>query len=222
MNSQSDGTDTQPPAATGPAILPRAASFLAGPWPLAILLLLATLPYLGILRNDFTYVYDDKAQILDNPYVHTFGHLREVFTTPVWSFADAHGMTNYYRPVMTLGFLLCYHIFGPLAFGFHLASLLLHSAVVLVLYLFAEQLFRHREAAFAAAALFALHPVHVESVAWISAVTDLEVTFFYLLTFWCFLQIDNPRDGHGLRMQAAMAVCFLFALLSKEQALPLA
>jgi len=62
----------------------------------------------------------------------------------------------------------------------------------------------------------------VESVAWISAVTDLEVTFFYLLTFWCFLQVDQPRDGHGLRMQAAMAVCFLLALLSKEQALTLA
>jgi tetratricopeptide (TPR) repeat protein len=148
--------------------------------------------------------------------------LREVFTTPVWSFADAHGVTNYYRPVMTFGFLLCYQVFGPLAFGFHLASLLLHAAVVLMLYLFAQQLLRNRGAAFVAAALFALHPVHVESVAWISAVTDLEVTFFYLLTFWCFLRMDDPWDGHGLRAQAAMAVCFLLALLSKEQALTLA
>ena len=189
---------------------------------MAFLLFLALLPYAGILHNDFTYIYDDKAQILDNPYVHTFGHLREVFTTPVWSFADAHGMTNYYRPVMTFGFLICYQIFGPLAFGFHLASLLLHAAVVMMLYLFAERLFRHRGAAFAVAGLFALHPVHVESVAWISAVTDLEVTFFYLLAFWCFLQVDNPRFGHGLLMHAAMGVCFLLALLSKEQALTLA
>ena len=222
MNNQTDRSRTPAVAAPEAKFLRQAPFLFSGAWPLAFLFLLALLPYAGILHNDFTYIYDDKAQILDNPYVHTFGHLREVFTTPVWSFADAHGMTNYYRPVMTVGFLICYQVFGPLAFGFHLASLLLHSAVVLVLYLFAEQLFRHRGAAFAAAALFALHPVHVESVAWISAVTDLEVTFFYLLTFWCFLQIDNPRDGHGLRMQAAMAVCFLFALLSKEQALTLA
>jgi tetratricopeptide (TPR) repeat protein len=222
MNNLADGTKIPSVPAPGADLPQHGAPLFSRAWPLAFLLLLALLPYAGILRNDFAYIYDDKAQIIDNPYVHTFGHLREVFTTPVWSFADAHGMTNYYRPVMTFGFLLCYQIFGPLAFGFHLASLLLHAAVVLVLYLFAEQLFRHRGAAFAAAALFALHPVHVESVAWISAVTDLEVTLFYLLTFWCFLQMDNPRDGHGPRMQVAMTVCFLLALLSKEQALSLA
>jgi len=84
--------------------------------PAVLLLLLALLPYAGVLGNDFAYIYDDKAQILDNPYVHTFGHLREALTTPVWSFADAHTTSNYYRPVMTLGFLLCYQIFGPVAF----------------------------------------------------------------------------------------------------------
>jgi len=222
MNSPTDRSRTPPVAAPGADVPQIAAPLFTGAWPLAFLLFLALLPYAGILHNDFTYIYDDKAQILDNPYVHTFGHLREVFTTPVWSFADAHGMTNYYRPVMTFGFLICYQIFGPLAFGFHLASLLLHAAVVMMLYLFAERLFRHRGAAFAVAGLFALHPVHVESVAWISAVTDLEVTFFYLLAFWCFLQVDNPRFGHGLLMHAAMGVCFLLALLSKEQALTLA
>jgi hypothetical protein len=77
-------------------------------WPALVLFLLALLPYAGVLRNDFAYIYDDKAQIIDNPYVHTFGHLREALTTPVWSFAAAHSVSNYYRPVMTLGFLLCY------------------------------------------------------------------------------------------------------------------
>jgi tetratricopeptide (TPR) repeat protein len=86
--------------------------------------------------------------------------------------------------------------------------------------------------AFVAAALFALHPVHTESVAWIAAVTDLELTFFYLLTFGLFLALavggrhGGPlRDGVPLRgslyMQAAMGVSFLPALLSKEQAMTL-
>jgi tetratricopeptide (TPR) repeat protein len=190
--------------------------------PAVLLLLLALLPYAGVLGNDFAYIYDDKAQILDNPYVHTFGHLREALTTPVWSFADAHTTSNYYRPVMTLGFLLCYQIFGPVAFGFHLASLVLHVAVVLLLYLLARDLFNDRGAAWAAAALFAVHPIHVESIAWISAVTDLELTFFYLLTFWIFLKLGNRKGGQELFLRLAMTAGFLLALLSKEQAVTLA
>ena len=101
----------------------------------------------------------------------------------------------------TLGFLLCYHLFGPVAWGFHLVSLLLNAAAVGVLFLLAERMLGDRVAAFAAAGLFALHPVHVEAVAWISAVTDLEVTLFYLLTFWCFLRVAAPGAGGeaGLR-----------------------
>jgi tetratricopeptide (TPR) repeat protein len=222
MNTQQDGSEIPKPAASGHDIPPRAAPFFSGAWSLAVLLLLAILPYAGILRNDFAYIYDDKAQIIDNPYVHSFGHLREVLTTTVWSFKDTHTPTNYYRPIMTVGFLLCYKVFGPLAYGFHLASLLLHAAVVIVLFLFAEMLLRDRGAALGAAGLFALHPIHVESVAWISAVTDLEVTFFCVLTFWCFLQVGEGRGGRRLWMQAAMAVSFLLALLSKEQALTIA
>jgi tetratricopeptide (TPR) repeat protein len=188
---------------------------------LAILLLLATLPYVGILRNDFTYTYDDKAQILDNPYVHSFGHWRETLTTNVWSHKGTHGVPNYYRPMMTVGFLLCYQIFGPLAYGFHLASLLLHAAVVVILFLLGQELFHDRGAAFGAAALFALHPIHVESVVWISAVTDLELTFFYTLTFWFFLQLGEAGGRRRVWAPAAMTVSFLLAILSKEQALTL-
>lgn len=144
MKRQRGKTETRPLATQGSGIPRRAAPFFAGAWPLTFLLLLATLSYIGILRNDFAYAYDDKAQIIDNPYVHSFGHLREALATPVWSFKDAHGATNYYRPVMTIGFLLCYQVFGPLAYGFHLASLLLHLAVVTILFLFAERLFRDR------------------------------------------------------------------------------
>lgn len=199
----------------------RRTSFLGGPWPQAILLLLALLPYAGVLRNDFAYAYDDKAQIIDNPFVHSFGHLREALTTPVWSFKDANALTPYYRPVMTIGFLLTYRAFGPLPQGFHLISLLLHVAVVIVLFRFAERLFRDRAAAMGAAGLFALHPIHVESVAWISAVTDLELTFFYLLAFWAFLQSGETRGKGRLVGQTIMLVSFLLALLSKEPALTL-
>jgi Flp pilus assembly protein TadD len=221
MSSPQDGTEIRPTAAPGPDLPRRTAPSFAGAWPLTVLLLLATLPYVGILRNDFAYAYDDKAQIIDNPYVHSFGHLREALTTTVWSFKDVHEVTNYYRPVMTIGFLLCYQTFGPLAYGFHLMSLLLHGAVVTILFLFAQRLFRDRGAAFGAAVLFALHPIHVESVAWISAVTDLEATFFYVLTFWFFLRVGEQRGGRQIYLQAAMTASFLLAVFSKEQGLTL-
>lgn len=221
MSSKTHQTDATRPAVPQVVGQGGLARFLAGPWPLAALLLLALLPYAGVLRNDFAYMYDDKAQIIDNPYVHGFEHWREALTTSVWSHAGAEALNSYYRPMMTLGFLLCYQLFGPWAWGFHLASLLLNAAVVVMLFLFTERLFRDRGAAFATAALFALHPIHVEPVAWISAVTDLQVTFFFLLTFTCFLLVGERRGKAQLGMQMLMALSFVCALLSKEQALML-
>jgi len=179
----------------------------------------ATLPYLNILFNGF--VYDDDKQVLKNPYVRGFHYLKEIFTTNVWSFKEVNTVTNYYRPIMTLGYLLCYRVFGMRAFGFHLVSLLLHVIVVCLVFVLAERLTRDRVAAFLAGAFFALHPIHTESVAWIAAVTDLEVTSFYLLAFGFFLAGEKPGGGRSESRLAAAAGAFLFALLSKEQAMTL-
>jgi tetratricopeptide (TPR) repeat protein len=179
----------------------------------------ATLPYLNILFNGF--VYDDDNQVLKNPYVRSFRFLKEIFTTNVWSFGGVRAVTNYYRPMMTLGYLACYKLFGMRAYGFHLVSLLLHLLVVCLVFVLTEHLTGDRVWAFVAGALFALHPIHTESVAWIAAVTDLELTFFYLLTFGFYLAVAKPGGGRSARMLAAMVVAFILALLSKEQAMTL-
>src|SRR5713226_7232763 len=184
---------------------------------LSLLFLLAVMPYANTLANSF--VYDDYPQLVDNPYVRSFRYLREVFGTTVWSFQGAQGITNYYRPLMTFGYLLCYQLFGPLPYGFHLANLLLHAAVVLILFAVTRRLFGNAALAFLAAALFALHPVHTESVAWVAGVTDIELTLCYLLAFWFFLRLEEP--GGTLARHAALAGSFVLALLSKEQALTL-
>ena len=107
-------------------------------WLLLFLILCAAWPYTNILFNAF--VYDDNTQVLNNPYLQSFRHLREIFTTTVWSYVGAQGVTNYYRPLMTFGYLLCYQFFGPLAYGFHLASLVLHVGVVCVLFLVTQRM----------------------------------------------------------------------------------
>ena len=186
---------------------------------LAILSGFAVFPYLSILANAF--VYDDNAQVLNNPYIQNFRHLREIFTTTVWSYVGAQGVTNYYRPMMTFGYLLCYQMFGPLAYGFHLANLVFHAGVVCLLFLVTLRMFGSRLIAFVGAGLFALHPVHTESVAWIAAVTDLQLTFFYLLTLLAFLKVAAPEGGRRPWLQLAMAGSFVLTLLSKEQAFTL-
>jgi tetratricopeptide (TPR) repeat protein len=177
----------------------------------------ATLPYLNILYNGF--VHDDNVQLVQNPYVRSFRYLKEIFTTNVWSFANE--ISNYYRPMMTLGYLVCYRLFGMRAYAFHLFSLLLHVLVVCLVFVLTERVTGDRVWAFVAGALFALHPIHTESVAWIAAVTDLEVTFFYLLTFGIFLALARPGGGRSKPLLAAMVVAFILALLSKEQAMTL-
>jgi len=184
-----------------------------------VLAILAVLPYLNVLGNGFTY--DDNTQVLNNPYVQNFRHLGEIFTTTVWSYIGAQGVTNYYRPMMLFGYLLCYQLFGPIAYPFHLVSLLLHALAVLLVFRMAVEMMRDRVTALVAAGLFALHPVHTESVAWVAAVTDLELTFFYLLTFWFFLRAAQPGGGRSPLSQLAMAGGFILALMSKEQALTL-
>src|SRR5579864_3147897 len=93
-----------------------------------ILFLLAFLPYVNTLLNDF--VYDDSFQVIGNPYAHSFRYLRPIFTTTVWSFQGAQGVSNYYRPMMTLGYLLTYQIAGAIPFSFHLANLVLNGIAV--------------------------------------------------------------------------------------------
>jgi tetratricopeptide (TPR) repeat protein len=203
----------------------------------AFLAFLSALPYVNTLRNGF--VYDDTTQVLANPYIRNFRHLREIFTTTVWSYrGGADAAAVYYRPLMHVVYLACFNLFGPVAAVFHLASILFNAAVVIALFMLTERLFESRTLALAAATVFALHPIHAEAVDWVAAVPDLEVCFFYLLTFWVFLGLPKreepqirrpPPDGAqepGPRHRAllaglGMSASFILALLSKESALTL-
>jgi protein O-mannosyl-transferase len=185
------------------------------------LLLLAFVPYLNTLGNSF--VYDDIPQLVDNPYVHSFRYLGKIFGSTVWTFQGAQGVTNYYRPLMSFAYLICYHFFGPISFGFHLVNLVFHAGVVLLLFALTERLFGDRLLALSAAGLFALHPIHTESVAWIAGLPDLELSFFFLLTFLCYLRLERGGSERraSWKLYAPVLASYVMALLSKEQALVL-
>jgi Flp pilus assembly protein TadD len=185
---------------------------------MAFLAVAAALPYLNTLPNGF--VSDDEIQVLQNPYIRNFRHLAKIFSTRVYAYVGPK-IPNYYRPLMNLGYLLCYQVFGPHALGFHLVSIALHGAVVCAVFLLTKRMFQNRDLALVAAALFAIHPIHSEAVAWIAASPDLELSLFYVLTFWFFLAGRRPGGRFSYFAHPAMTASYVLALLSKEQAVTL-
>lgn len=102
------------------------------------------------------------------------------------------------------------------AFPFHLTNLLLHLCNTLLLFFILNRLFNDIRISFIAAFLFAIHPVHVESVAWITSRKDLLFTFFYLLSMLCYLNYREKR-AKGLYYLLTL-VLFMGSMLSKVQA----
>src|SRR5258708_16869642 len=125
-----------------------------------VLFLLACLPYANTLLGSF--VYDDHYQVVENPYVHSFRYLPKIFGTTVWSFQGAQGTTNYFRPMMTFGYLLFYQIAGPIPFSFHLANIVLHALIVLLVFFILRRLSGER-IALVAAGVVSRPPCFIES-----------------------------------------------------------
>ena len=178
---------------------------------LGLILLLAFLAYANTLANGF--VYDDHSQIEQNPYVHSLSGITKIF-----SMAQPSG--NYYRPLMNLVFLLSFKLFGASPYGFHLVNVLLHCVAVWLVYAVGAALTGKESFGLIAAACFAIHPVHTESVSWIAGVVDIEMTIFYLTAFWLFLKLGRG-NGRTLWIQLGMLGSFLLATLSKEPGMTL-
>lgn len=123
-----------------------------------------------------------------------------------------------YAPLVTLSHALVYRVLTPGPAAAHAINLLLHAVnAVLVLWLF-EALGGRRTAAVFAAALFAVHPLNVEPVAWATERTTLVAVFFYLNALLAYIRYVRSRSPVH---EAVTAVCFLAALLSKPIALTL-
>jgi protein O-mannosyl-transferase len=205
--------DTEPSMTDGaPSLDPKRRKLLLG-----LTLLASFLVYANTLTNGF--VSDDHQQIEGNPYAHSFRYVGKIFTTTVWSFQGKEGQTNYYRPLMTFGYVLCSKIFQTYPFGFHLMNLFLNCAAVWLVLRLGERVFGDERVAFTAALFFAFHPIHCEAVAWIAAVTELQLAIFFLLTFLLFLRLGDPNAKPIT--YALMCGSFLLALFSKEQAVTL-
>lgn len=117
--------------------------------------------------------------------------------------------SNFYRPVLGVWYELVFRLFGRHAVGWHLASILLHVACTLLVFRLALLVLENRPVAWIAAAFFAVHPAHVEAVAWASAMGDPLMTAFLLLSVLAFLEwMKSGNVGWWVASLVAAAACF--------------
>ena len=180
---------------------------------------LALITSINTLWNDFAT--DDAQQVLNNVFIKSMGNLPLAFTSSVWSFVNldiSMVAQPYYRPMFSVLFMINYALFGTSAMGWHLANVLIHVAVTLLVFVVCKDITGRKLPAVIAASLFAVHPTHAESVAWISGVTDPLMALFLLPAFCFYLRYK--KSGRPILMALAF-VLYLFALWSKETALAL-
>lgn len=163
------------------------------------------------LHNDFVG-YDDPFYVTNNPNVNA-GITRKSI---VYAFTAPHGAI--WNPVTTLSHILDCQLFGLNPFWHHLTSLLFHIASTLLLFAILKRITGSVWSSAFVAAVFALHPLRVESVAWVSSRKDVLSVFFWMLTMWAYVRYtEHP----GIRPYLPVFLFLWLGLLAKPMLLTL-
>lgn len=197
---------------------------------LGAIILLTALVYFRCLGNDFIN-WDDPNYVYESDVINSLSPAN------IWRLFSEYHISNYH-PLAMLSLAIDYVFTGLEPFGYHLSNYLLHLLNIVLVFVFTRQLvgdywtntqttsqnqadlpntFAQRSSivGLIVAALFALHPLHVESVAWISERKDMLYTLFMLPAFVTYM---NYRKTGSMFQYAATLVLFLLSLLSKPSA----
>jgi tetratricopeptide (TPR) repeat protein len=190
-------------AATPAAMKPQAGQ-VAG---VCIVLVLAVLAVFGQTAA-FEFVnYDDNGYVYEN--THVAGGLSLKGLAWVFTHADCH----LYHPLTMLSLMGDYQLYGLYAGGYHLTNVVLHAASAILLFLILRQMTGALWRSAFVAAVFAIHPLRVESVAWVAERKDVLSAFFFMLTLGAYARYVRKPDSPARYLMVAAA--FLLALLSK-------
>ena len=179
---------------------------------IGLFLILATLVTFWKVGGHEFVTFDDNDYITDNPSVKAGLTLGGV----VWAFTTTHASN--WHPLTWLSHMVDCTVYGLDPAGHHVTNLLFHIANALLLFLvFRKMTGAIWESGFVAA-VFALHPLHVESVAWVAERKDVLSTFFWMVTIWTYARyVKEPKVGRYL---LALLV-FALGLLSKPMVITL-
>jgi tetratricopeptide (TPR) repeat protein len=212
--------DGQPPAQTSLGRARGLAASLADAWsrrvilPACVLLALTFLAYLPAL--DAGFVFDDSVYVTRDARMESAEGLRRI-----WTEVGGPEYRHQYYPLTTSGFWVQYQLWGQQPFGYHLVNVLLHALNAVLLWRLLGVL--RVPGAWLGAAIFAVHPVHVQSVAWITELKNVLSTAFVLssaLVLVNWFDIDRGRRGASgdtrrLGLYALGLGLFVCALASK-------
>ena len=130
-----------------------------------------------------------------------------------------HGLTvDYFRPLVVLSFAVDALFYGIHAAGYHLTNLALHATATLLTWAIARRVLGPGFAAWGSAALFAVHPCHVQAVGWISGRTDVIAALLFMAAFLLYLE-SRRRTRAALPLIGLSLAVFVLALLAKEMAI---
>jgi tetratricopeptide (TPR) repeat protein len=184
MDNPATKTEPAPEAASAPAAAPPRLPA----WLLAVLLALMTIAlYWPATRNDFVS--------LDDPdYVTSNVHVQNGLTLEGVEWAFVNPVSANWHPVTMLSLMLDSDLFGLKPWGYHLTNLLLHALNTALVFLLLRNLTGALWRSVLVAALFGLHPLHVESVAWVAERKDVLSTFFGLLSLLAYAQFAQKKS----------------------------
>jgi len=193
---------------SAPSILPGSLS--RRPWWLLSLGLVALVVavYLPTLRYGFVDL-DDSVYVTLNPYVKGLSGESVAWA---WSPLSTRASANWH-PLTWMSLQLDASLFGGSAAGFHAVNLLLHAGNTLLVFACLRGLTGAVWRSLLVAALFAVHPLHVESVAWISERKDVLSSFFGLAALWMYIQHVRRQEPGWMFLTGLM---LLLSLLSKQ------
>lgn len=181
-------------------------------YPLLAVFLLVWVAYVPALDNELTN-WDDDKYITDNVLIQEIS-----LQSLAVAFGTQTQVVGNYHPLTVLSYSLNYKLSGDSAWALIFTNVLLHSLLAIVLLVFLRRLTADHLLAFLATLLFALHPMRVESVAWISERKDVLYLLFYLLALLQYLRYADI--GHKAFYVQALLL-FMLSVLSKGQAVTL-
>src|SRR5262249_15497140 len=169
---------------------------------------------------DFDFVADDQPLIVHNPYIRSWQFSPSFFLTDAWHVTNPKAAGSYYRPAFLLWLLVNYKLFGLHPYWWHWTTLGLHLCSTLLVYLLIRKLTAQTFVAGTAALLFGLHPVHIESAAWVLGANEALLAVFFLASFLCYLIWRNmPETNQAVRRWfIASMLLYGVALFVKETA----
>lgn len=188
------------PAAGPTRWLPVRVNISASTIAVGAILAMVVLSYANALRNDF--VFDDNVQVLSNRMLRSLSNIFIV-------------LTGSYRPLRDVSLMFDFAIWGDGPFGFHLTNILIHAANATLVFVIVRRLTGAVLTATFAALIFVVHPLQPDAVTYISGRRDVLFSFFYLASFYSYL---NYRRSRSLIYILLFLVCWVLSLMAKEMA----